>query len=94
MDLRPSYIDGDWTSPDLTAVFDVAIANEDSPMIWSTGTVFSRAVNRVKHLSRANTRRGSRRNIAYHYDLGNAFYSTMARSDHDLFICLLCRSGR
>ncbi len=73
--LAASYIDGDWTSPDLTAVFDVAIANENSPMIWSTGTFFSRAVNRVKHLSRANTRRGSRRNIAYHYDLGNAFYS-------------------
>ena len=74
--LAASYIDGDWTSPDLTAVFDVAIANENSPMIWSAGTAFSRAVNRVKHLSRANTRRGSRRNIAYHYDLGNAFYST------------------
>jgi len=73
--LAASYIDGDWTSPDLTAVFDVAIANENSPMVWSAGTMFSRAVNRIKHLSRANTRWGSRRNIAYHYDLGNAFYS-------------------
>lgn len=73
--LAASYIDGDWTSPDLTAVFSVAIANENSPMIWSAGTLLNRAINRVKHLSRTNTRRGSRRNIAYHYDLGNAFYS-------------------
>ena len=73
--LAAAYIDGDWSSPDLTAVFDLAIANENSPMIWSAGTAFNRAVNRIRHLSRVNTRRGSRRNISYHYDLGNAFYS-------------------
>ena len=34
----------------------------------------ARLVNRLHHRRRANTKRGSRRNIAYHYDLGNAFY--------------------
>jgi cyclopropane-fatty-acyl-phospholipid synthase len=29
----------------------------------------------MRHKAHANTRRGSRRNIAAHYDLGNAFYS-------------------
>ena len=29
---------------------------------------------RIKHLFNSNTRSGSRRNIAAHYDLGNAFY--------------------
>ncbi len=33
-----------------------------------------RALHRVSHLLRANTLRGSRQNIAFHYDLGNAFY--------------------
>uniref|UniRef100_UPI001954E0F1 SAM-dependent methyltransferase n=1 Tax=Enterobacter hormaechei TaxID=158836 RepID=UPI001954E0F1 len=29
---------------------------------------------RVRHLLRANSKTGSRRNISFHYDLGNAFY--------------------
>ncbi len=29
----------------------------------------------MRHALRANSHRGSRRNIAYHYDLGNAFYA-------------------
>jgi cyclopropane-fatty-acyl-phospholipid synthase len=36
--------------------------------------VVFRWVNRLRHLMRGNTRRGSRRNIEAHYDLGNAFY--------------------
>ena len=31
-------------------------------------------LGRLRHARRANTRRGSRRNIAAHYDLGNDFY--------------------
>jgi cyclopropane-fatty-acyl-phospholipid synthase len=34
-----------------------------------------RLLDRLRHARRANTRRGSRRNIAAHYDLGNAFYA-------------------
>jgi cyclopropane-fatty-acyl-phospholipid synthase len=34
----------------------------------------ARIFNRVRHLLRANSKAGSRRNIAFHYDLGNAFY--------------------
>ncbi len=34
-----------------------------------------RLLNRMLHRRRANTRDGSRRNIAQHYDLGNAFYA-------------------
>lgn len=34
-----------------------------------------RFVNRMKHLFRANTKRGSRKNIEAHYDLGNDFYA-------------------
>ena len=32
-------------------------------------------MRRVWHRLHDNTRRGSRRNIAHHYDLGNAFYA-------------------
>ena len=44
-----------------------------------------RLVNRLAHRLRANTEPGSRRNIAFHYDLGNDFYARLARSAHDLF---------
>jgi cyclopropane-fatty-acyl-phospholipid synthase len=38
------------------------------------GQTTSRALSRLAHLMRPNTRRGARKNIAAHYDLGNAFY--------------------
>ena len=72
--LAKSYIDGDWSSPDLTALFNLAIANEANPMVWYAGTRLANGINWIRHLLRDNTKRGSRRNIAYHYDLGNAFY--------------------
>jgi cyclopropane-fatty-acyl-phospholipid synthase len=37
---------------------------------------FGRIVARIRHGMNRNTRRGSRRNIAAHYDLGNAFYGS------------------
>ena len=74
--LARAYIDGDWTSPDLTALFDLALANENNTMVWYNGNVVARVISRIRHLMRGNSRRGSRRNIAYHYDLGNAFYET------------------
>jgi cyclopropane-fatty-acyl-phospholipid synthase len=40
---------------------------QGNPVIW--------AAERLRHLTRGNTRRGARRNIHAHYDLGNAFYS-------------------
>jgi len=70
-----AFIDGDWDTPDLPALLTLAHTNERA-MDSNIECVFgSRWLNRVRHLLRANTRGGSRRNIAYHYDLGNAFYA-------------------
>jgi cyclopropane-fatty-acyl-phospholipid synthase len=41
-----------------------------------SSSLLQRSINRVRHAMHRNTRRGSRRNIEAHYDLGNAFYST------------------
>ena len=69
-----SYIDGDWDTPDLGAVIDLAIANEEElSRTLSSSYLFTR-VSRLRHRLRANTKTGSKRNIAFHYDLGNAFY--------------------
>ena len=70
-----SYVDGDWDSPDLANLLFVAARNQSALEREISGTMASRFWNRFKHLSRFNSRRGSRRNIAAHYDLGNDFYA-------------------
>jgi len=70
-----AYIDRDWTSPDIVALLRLAAHNGDALRAVTSGTAVIRIANRLKHLLRVNTRRGSRRNIMAHYDLGNAFYA-------------------
>ncbi|MCL7999907.1 cyclopropane-fatty-acyl-phospholipid synthase family protein [Brucella sp. 21LCYQ03] len=69
-----AYIEGDWTTPDLTSVIRFAARNRDTLLSTLRGSRFMRLVHRVGHLLNANTRRGSRKNIEAHYDLGNDFY--------------------
>jgi cyclopropane-fatty-acyl-phospholipid synthase len=69
-----SYLDGDWHSPDLLALISLACRNEQAFAKTLDGGRLARALNRLYHWRRHNNRRGSRRNIAFHYDLGNAFY--------------------
>jgi cyclopropane-fatty-acyl-phospholipid synthase len=69
-----AYIDGDWTSPDLSALLIFFAANaEEFGRIWR-GNPLVRAMQAVRHWTRRNSKTGSRRNILAHYDLGNAFY--------------------
>jgi cyclopropane-fatty-acyl-phospholipid synthase len=70
-----SFVDGDWTTPDLAAVIALFIANEEV-LAGEAGrpSVFRRAADRIDHLRRRNTPGGSRRNIRAHYDLGNDFF--------------------
>lgn len=72
--LAEAYIDGDWTSPDLPALLELAAGNIALLDRSTAGFWPARIFNRVRHLLRANSKAGSRRNIAFHYDLGNAFY--------------------
>jgi cyclopropane-fatty-acyl-phospholipid synthase len=69
-----AYIDGDWDSPELAQLLELALANEAASGPPVRATILRRLINRARHLRRRNTRRGSRRNIADHYDLGDAFY--------------------
>jgi cyclopropane-fatty-acyl-phospholipid synthase len=70
-----AYIDGDWSSPDVSAVIEIAARNHAGLSKRINGTRLAQLVNRVHHRRRANTKRGSRRNIVQHYDLGNEFYA-------------------
>lgn len=69
-----SYMDGDWDTPDLQGVLFLAAENERHLRMKLAGTTPGRLAARIRHLIRQNTREGAARNIARHYDLGNAFY--------------------
>ncbi len=69
-----SYIDGDWSTPDLTALLKVLIANRDAIESVVYGSWLGRLAYRIKHLLNHNSKANSRKNIHAHYDLGNAFY--------------------
>lgn len=69
-----SYLDGDWTSPDVPALFEMALLNETELDRAMNGKAWVRALNFLLHAAKPNSKSGSKRNIAYHYDLGNSFY--------------------
>ena len=69
-----AYADGQWQSDDLVALFEFAKRNQQDLSRPFRGLPAFETLNRVLHWCRDNSRRGSRRNIAFHYDLGNAFY--------------------
>ena len=73
--LAEAYRDGDWSSPDLAALLEFGARNEPHWGGALAGRGPARWIARQLHRRRANTRRGSRRNIAFHYDLGNDFYA-------------------
>ncbi|MDH0863819.1 cyclopropane-fatty-acyl-phospholipid synthase [Mitsuaria sp. GD03876] len=73
--LALSYRDGDWDSPDLTALLSFGLANESALGDVTVARGPARWIARALHRAHANTRRGSRLNIAAHYDLGNRFYA-------------------
>jgi cyclopropane-fatty-acyl-phospholipid synthase len=69
-----AYIDGDWSSPDLTALISL-VADNSTRIDRTVGALPPiRLFNRLCHLLKGNSHTGSRRNIAFHYDLGNDFY--------------------
>jgi len=71
-----TYMDGDWDSPDAGAFLELVLINTQVVRDYTNGPrgLFL-LVEKFRHWLNTNTRRGSQRNIAAHYDLGNEFYS-------------------
>jgi cyclopropane-fatty-acyl-phospholipid synthase len=69
-----AYLQGRWHSPDLTAALTLAGLNHGALEQAIYGRRWGALLFRLRHLIRANTRVGARRNIHAHYDLGNDFY--------------------
>lgn len=70
------FINDEWDTPDLTGLLTALAGNMDRLDSAHRHGGPSRLIGRVQHWLNANTRHGSRRNISFHYDLGNAFYET------------------
>jgi len=70
-----TYLDGSWDSPDLKAVLDLGLENLSAGWIADV-PIALKPVARAMHRLRDNTATGgARRNVSYHYDLGNEFYA-------------------
>ncbi|MXU66587.1 SAM-dependent methyltransferase [Oceanomicrobium pacificus] len=69
-----AYMDGWWDTPDLMALMDVLLLNNAEVGRRLPGAGFLRAIERARHWLRSNTKTQARKNISYHYDLGNEFY--------------------
>jgi cyclopropane-fatty-acyl-phospholipid synthase len=69
-----AYVDGWWSTPDLQAFMDLVHADNDNLFEGYPGAGLVRAFERVRHWLNSNSRRQAKKNISYHYDLGNDFY--------------------
>lgn len=69
-----AFLDGMWDSPNVTAFLQFFLRNGEALQDKLLGMPLARAVSRFGHLLRRNSKSGSKRNIEYHYDLGNGFY--------------------
>jgi cyclopropane-fatty-acyl-phospholipid synthase len=77
-----AYIDGLWDCDDLVGLVRLLVRNRDRLDEMETGVArVGGWALRAWHALRPNTRGGSRRNIAAHYDLGNDFFALFLSPD-------------
>jgi cyclopropane-fatty-acyl-phospholipid synthase len=67
---------GEWESEDATALLELFAVNLDTVGEQTMASGLAERLLAVQHFLNRNTRTGARRNIAAHYDLGNAFYES------------------
>lgn len=76
-----SYMAGHWRVDDLTTLIRIMARDLPTAEGFEQGAAWIRRFfGRMRHLFRANTPAGSRRNISAHYDLGNEFFATFLDS--------------
>ena len=75
MGLAESFLSGEWETSNLTQLILLGDINERALGNAVTPSKFINSIEKLRHQRRDNSKRGSRRNIAAHYDLGNEFYS-------------------
>jgi cyclopropane-fatty-acyl-phospholipid synthase len=85
-----SYMAGSWTTDDLTSLVQIMIRNREVTEGIDGGLArLAAPVRRLAHYLNRNTRTGSRRNIAAHYDLGNDFFELILDRDLMMYSCAI-----
>ena len=74
MGLGEGYVGNSWTTPSLKTLFQFGIGNQEPLKKKLSGSPLARGIRKIIRWIQRNTKTGSKRNIAYHYDLGNEFY--------------------
>ena len=69
-----AYLDEWWSTPDLQAFMDLVHADNDDLYDGFPGMSLVRAYERMRFWLQSNSKKQARKNISYHYDLGNDFY--------------------
>jgi len=70
-----AYLDGWWSTPDLQAFMDLVHADNDDVYDGYPGMALVRAYEKLRFWMQSNSKRQAKKNISYHYDLGNDFYA-------------------
>ena len=70
-----AYLEGWWSTPDLQAFMDVIHADNDDMYYSYPGMSLVRLYERMRHWMNRNSKSQAKKNISYHYDLGNDFYA-------------------
>jgi len=69
-----AYLEGWWSTPDLQVFMDLILDRNDGIFDGFPGAGLVRAFEKIRHWLNGNSKRQARKNISYHYDLGNEFY--------------------
>ena len=67
-----SYLKHEWDSPNLEALLELMLQN--LPNEFKPKSRIYKTYNRFVHFLRENTKIRAKKNIEYHYDIGNSFY--------------------
>ena len=70
-----AYLDGWWSTPDLQAFMDLMHADNEEVYDGFPGLGLVRAYEKMRFWMQSNSKTQARKNISYHYDLGNEFYA-------------------
>ncbi|MET0362537.1 MAG: cyclopropane-fatty-acyl-phospholipid synthase family protein [Sphingobium sp.] len=89
-----AWMKGEWSSPDPVPLFALFMANARTLGGAARASGLSRLAIRAWHALNGNSRKGARRNIAYHYDLGNAFYALWLDQSMTYSSALYTRPGQ
>ncbi len=69
-----AYLEGWWSTPDLQAFMDLVHVENDEMYDGFPGQGLVRTFEKIRFWLQSNSKKQARKNISYHYDLGNNFY--------------------